>query len=72
MEEIKLIEGNDNVFEDLGFDREEAANLRLEPTTIRTRLSAICLKLAYPPKPAFLQPYTEERPIKGHRAGPRN
>jgi hypothetical protein len=30
--------------------------------TIRTRLSTIYLKLTYPPKPAFLQSYSEERP----------
>jgi predicted XRE-type DNA-binding protein len=28
-EAIKFIEGSDNVFEDLGFDREEAANLKI-------------------------------------------
>jgi hypothetical protein len=32
LEEIKFIQGSDNVFEDLGFDREEAANLKREPT----------------------------------------
>jgi hypothetical protein len=29
LEEIKFISGSDNVFEDLGFDREEAANLKI-------------------------------------------
>jgi predicted XRE-type DNA-binding protein len=29
LEEIKFIQGSDNVFEDLGFDREEAANLKI-------------------------------------------
>jgi len=29
LEEIKCIQGSDNVFEDLGFDREEAANLKI-------------------------------------------
>ena len=29
LEDIKFIQGSDNVFEDLGFDREEAANLKI-------------------------------------------
>jgi predicted XRE-type DNA-binding protein len=29
LDEIKFIEGSDNIFEDLGFDREEAANLKI-------------------------------------------
>jgi predicted XRE-type DNA-binding protein len=29
LEDTKFIQGSDNVFEDLGFDREEAANLKI-------------------------------------------
>jgi hypothetical protein len=29
LEDIKFIQGSDNVFEDLGFDREKAANLKI-------------------------------------------